>query len=56
MEQINSVLQGDKLWLRKSHVKPEEESETDFIGESNYIKKQVSISSTLFRIGKKTLR
>lgn len=29
MEQINSVLQGDKLWLRKSHGKPVEESETN---------------------------
>lgn len=28
MEQINSVLRGDKLWLRKSHGKPMEDSET----------------------------
>lgn len=27
MEQINSVLRGDKLWLRKSHGKPVEEPE-----------------------------
>lgn len=54
MEQINSVLQGDKLWLRKSHGKPVEESETDFTGESNSIKKQASICSTLFRIGEKS--
>lgn len=53
MEQINSVLQGDKLWLRKSYGKPVEESETKFTGESNSIKKHASICSTLFRIGKK---
>lgn len=45
MEQINSVLQGDKLWLRKSHRKPVEGLETDFTGESNS-EKQASICST----------
>lgn len=55
MEQINSELQGDKLWLRKSDTKPVEESQKESLNSKikNSVKRQAPICSTLLGTGNK---